>query len=401
VLPSYFTPSSGKSAFLAGLTTFSMPPRVLHIVESLDRGAVENWLVRMYCHAGDCAIPLDWTFYCELSAEGVLDDKVTRQGAKIVRSPVGVGRAFMFIRTLRKEIRNGGYDVIHCHEDIVSALYLVSSIGLGKIQRIVHVHNADEGMRSTHRSKAFLLRGLFRQICLFLADKIVGISNHTLDTFLNGRKRRPGRDIVHYYGIDPGPFLNCQAEPVKFRKELGLAEDSLIVLFAGRLVLEKNPQFVLDVLSEIRQLEPRVVGVFVGSGSEENRLKCYAAELDLDDRVRFLGWRNDVVEIMKCSDLFILPRPEQPLEGFGIAVVEAQLAGLPLLLSKGIPDDPLLPGNCSQRLSLAEPAEKWAQAACSLLDSEPPGPDEMAKILAESPMDMDRALGNLMALHRQ
>jgi len=282
---------------------------------------------------------------------------------------------------------------------MISALYLVASIGLGQTQRIVHVHNADEEVRTASRFKAPVFRGLFRRICLGLADKIVGISNHTLDTFLNGRKRRPGWDIVHYYGIDPGPFLNCQAEPVKFRKELGLAEDSLIVLFAGRLVPEKNPQFVLDVLSEIRQLEPRVVGVFAGSGSEENRLKCYAAELGLDDAVRFLGWRNDVPEIMRCSDLFILPRPEQPLEGFGIAVVEAQLAGLRLLLSKGIPDDPLLPGNCSQRLSLAEPAEKWAQAACSLLDAEPPGPDEVAKILAESPMDMDRALANLRAFH--
>jgi glycosyltransferase involved in cell wall biosynthesis len=229
----------------------------------------------------------------------------------------------------------------------------------------------------------------------------VGISNHTLDTFLNGRKRRPGRDVVHYYGIDPEPFRNCQVEPEAFRRELGLADDARILLFAGRLVPEKNPQFVLDVLNELRNFEPRAVGIFVGSGSETVALKNRVLELTLEESVRFLGWRDNVPEIMKCSDLFILPRPEEPMEGFGIAVVEAQLAGLRLLLSQGIPDDPLLTGSSSQRLSLAEPAEKWARAAYSLLKDKPLGSNEAAKKLAESSMDMDRALTNLLQLYRE
>jgi glycosyltransferase involved in cell wall biosynthesis len=355
----------------------------------------------MFCHACDGDGAVDWTFYCELSAPGALDNKVTQLGARIVRSPVAIGQTFKFIQALRKEIRNGGYDVIHCHHDVISALYLVATIGLRKPQRIVHVHNADEAVRTSSRWKGPLLRGLFRRICLGLADKIVGISNHTLDTFLNGRKRRPGRDVVHYYGIDPEPFRNCQVEPEAFRRELGLADDARILLFAGRLVPEKNPQFVLDVLNELRNFEPRAVGIFVGSGSETVALKNRVLELTLEESVRFLGWRDNVPEIMKCSDLFILPRPEEPMEGFGIAVVEAQLAGLRLLLSQGIPDDPLLTGSSSQRLSLAEPAEKWARAAYSLLKDKPLGSNEAAKKLAESSMDMDRALTNLLQLYRE
>jgi hypothetical protein len=103
---------------------------------------------------------------------------------------------------------------------------------------------------------------------------------------------------------------------------------------------------------------------------------------------------------MSCCDWFILPRPEKPMEGFGIAVVEAQLAGLRLLLSLGIADDPLLPGSCARRLSLAEPAAIWAQAACSQLGQPVPGRDQAAKALAGSPMDMDRALTGLLRLYQ-
>jgi hypothetical protein len=88
------------------------------------------------------------------------------------------------------------------------------------------------------------------------------------------------------------------------------------------------------------------------------------------------------------------------MEGFGLAVVEAQLAGLRLLLSLGIADDPLLPGSCARRLSLAEPASIWAQAAYSQLGEFVPSRDQAAKALANSPMDMDRALADLIQIYQ-
>jgi hypothetical protein len=76
--------------------------------------------------------------------------------------------------------------------------------------------------------------------------------------------------------------------------------------------------------------------------------------------VRLLGWRKDLPEIMGCSDWFILPYPEQPMEGFGLSVAEAQLAGLQMLLSRGIPDDPLLPSASFRRLPLSAGPKAWA-----------------------------------------
>ena len=375
------------------------PPAVLHIVETLDRGAVENWLVRMLRHARARGVELDWTFYCVLPAAGALDGEAIALGARVLHSPVPIGRKAAFFRALRKELVEERYDVLHCHHDIISAVYLAASVGLPVATRVVHVHNADENVPTHSRVKRVLLRGPMRRVCLAMADRIVGISNITLDTFLAGRARRPGRDIVHYYGIDPSVFVSVKEDRAGFRRALGFDEDARLLLFAGRMVPEKNPLIALDVLAEMRRLDPKVAGVFVGSGSLDEALAARAKELGLEPHFRALGWRNDVPEVMCQCDWFILPRPEQPMEGFGIAVVEAQLAGLRLLLSLGIADDPLLPTAVARRLPLAAGAEAWAKAAIELYRQPAPSRTEVLEALKQSPMDMDTALKKLRAIH--
>ncbi len=124
-----------------------------------------------------------------------------------------------------------------------------------------------------------------------------------------------------------------------------------------------------------------------------------ARELGIGNSVRLLGWRTDLPEIMGCSDWFILPHPEHPMEGFGLAVIEAQLAGLRLLLSMGITDDPILPIAVFRRLSLSTGPQEWAKAAIKLLDDPEPSRAEGLEALKQSPMDMDRALDALLEFH--
>jgi glycosyltransferase involved in cell wall biosynthesis len=373
-------------------------PKVIHIVENLDRGAVENWLCRMLAHAGARGQLVDWTFYCALGRSGAMDHQVKSLGAKIIHSPVPLGQPIAFIRALRAALQAGGYDVMHCHHDLVSAVYMVASANLPIRRRIVHVHNADEHLPTINTRKATLLREPMRRICL-AADKVVGISNHTLDTFIAGRPRRQGREIVHYYGVKPEPFQSTKGTRAEFRRSLGFAEDALVMLFGGRMAPEKNPEFAVDVLAALVTREPRAVGVFAGAGSLEQAVRIRSVQLGISDRLRITGWRSDLPELMSASDWFILPRPEAPMEGFGLAIVEAQLAGLRLLISHGVPNDPLLPTAVFRRLALAEGPDVWADNALALLGSNVPEKSEVFRCLATSPMNMDYALDDLMQLH--
>jgi glycosyltransferase involved in cell wall biosynthesis len=180
---------------------------------------------------------------------------------------------------------------------------------------------------------------------------------------------------------------------------LGLREDTPILLFAGRLVHEKNPIFTVDVLVELLRIEPDVVAVFAGTGALAPVILAKAREFGVESAVRFLGWRSDIPAVMKCCDWFILPRPEHPMEGFGIAVVEAQLAGLRMLLSKGIADDPLLPTAKFRRLALSDGPKAWAAAAVALRNGAAPSPAAAVEALKDSPMDMSRAFNALMELY--
>jgi glycosyltransferase involved in cell wall biosynthesis len=261
------------------------------------------------------------------------------------------------------------------------------------------VHNADEAVLTPGRLKQCFYREPMRQICLFIADRILGISNHTLETFLAGHARRPGRDSVHYYGVDAAPFENVVADRVRFRRQLGLSPDAFILLFGGRLVPEKNPVFVVDVLANLRCIDPRAVAVFAGAGSLEMEVLAQMRRLGMEGSVHLLGWRNDLPDVMNCSDCFILPHPDHPVEGFGVAIVEAQLAGLPMLLSRGILDDPLLPTACFRRLALSDGPMAWAKAAIDLLHHPAPSRAAALAALRASPMDMDQALAGLLRLH--
>jgi glycosyltransferase involved in cell wall biosynthesis len=353
----------------------------------------------MLGHAREKQVELDWTFYCILEQPGAMDEKAGALGARVIHSPIPLVKKAEFIRTLRSELRRGEYDVLHSHHDILSAVYLLAATGVSLRRRIVHVHNADESVPSGSRYKQQLFREPMRQACLLMADRIVGISNHTLDSFLAGRARRSGRDLVNYYGVDPTPFANVAADRLELRRRCDLPNDASILLFGGRLVPEKNPVFAVEVLASLRNMDSHAVAVFVGSGSQEQDVLKRARELGVADSVRLLGWRNDLPEIMSCSDWFILPHPEHPVEGFGLAVVEAQLAGLRLLLSRGILDDPLLPTASFRRLPLADGPTAWAKAALKLLQQ--PASSRAASIdaLKRSPMDMDRALEGLLKLH--
>jgi glycosyltransferase involved in cell wall biosynthesis len=372
---------------------------VLHVVEHLDRGAVETWLVRMLRHARAVGRAVDWTFYCALGRVGALEAEARALGAGVVHSPVPIGQKVAFVRALRGELLRGRYQVLHAHHDLVSAVYFAASLGLPLSRRVVHVHNADEDVLTPSRIKQRLYREPLRWICLAMADRVVGISGHTLDTFLARRSRRPGRDHVHYYGLSPERFERATGDRSGFRRQLGLADDARVILFAGRIVPEKNPLFAVDVLAELRRLDARAVAVFAGAGGLEQPVRDRARALGVADAVHLIGWRSDAAEVMAASDLFILPHREEAVEGFGLAIVEAQLAGLPLLLSLGVADDPLLPTARYRRLPLDAGPGAWAEAARALLAEPAPSRAAALAALAASPMEMTRALDGLLALH--
>ena len=380
------------------------PPRVFHVVESLDIGAVENWLLRMLRAGRSFGIDLDWTFYSVLSRPGRYDDIARELGATVINSPVELDDTWAFVRSMRRALRAGRYDVMHCHHDLTSAVYLAAGSGLGIRRKIVHVHNADMHVPTDNSRKAALLREPMRQLCLTLADRIVGISRHTLETFLHGRPPSPPRDVVLYYGIDTASFRAPRADRAALRRSIGLPNDARILLFVGRMVSYKNPMFVVDILARLAGDDPNVYAVFAGSGPLEDEVRSHARTAGVEDRVRVLGWRKDTVDLMQASDVFVFPRVEDGsevgIEGLGLVVVEAQAGGLRSLLSRGVPDDAIVLRDLCDALPLGAGSDAWAGALKAILARPRAEPESALEAIEHSAFSLEAGFRGLMALHR-
>ena len=373
--------------------------RVLHVVENLNNQAVETWLLRVLRGAGEDYPHVHWTFFCVLGKKGKLDETARSLGAEVIHSQYEIGDKVRFIRSLRKVMKEGNYDILHCHHDIMSAAYLIASAGLPFQKRIVHVHNTAMGLPTPSRVKTTLAREPMRQMCLRMTDLIVGISKDALESLIGAVEPDPAHHRVVHYAVDTARFAAAQVDGDGFRAQMGFSSDVKVLLFVGRIIDYKNPFFLLEMLEQITETSPAVVGVFAGTGKWEPELRAMVKQKGLENRVRLLGFRDDVHELMLASDLLVWPSLEEPKEGLGLGIVEAQAAGLPILMSRSVPEEAIVVPDLVQILPLSAGPKAWAETALKAL-REPhlPRSESLARVQASS-FSLKQGVANLMALY--
>jgi glycosyltransferase involved in cell wall biosynthesis len=362
--------------------------------------AVENWLFRIMRDSRERYPEFHWTFYSALGQPGRLDDDIRALGGEVLHSTVPIGHTRKFISELHNTIERGRYDVIHAHHDIVSAVYLLASARTPVRRRIVHVHNTSMELPTPSRVKKAIVWEPMRRVCLTMSDRIAGISRDALASMVRDSPAKPSRDVVVYYGIDTAKFRNPRKTREETRNSVGVSGDAPMILFAGRMTDYKNPRFVVDVLAEISREFPNAVAVFAGVGPETEPLRLYATDMGMGERIRLLGWRDDLPELMLAADLLLWPGREIPKEGLGLGIVEAQAAGLPIIMSRSVPEDAVVVDEIVSIVPLASGPEAWGREAVRRLRSEPSSrSDSLARIEA-SHFSLAAGTDNVMALYR-
>lgn len=373
--------------------------KVLHIIENFNGQAIERWLFQIMRHLNDVGEKPNWSFYATLGKAGTMDDTVKQLGGIIIYSPFPLRQRWQFLTALRKEIAAGEYDVLHCHHDVLSAVYLLASAGLPFKKRIVHVHNTSLGLPTSSPLKNYLLHEPMRQACLHWADNIVGVSGAALDAFMKGGRRKKVRDMVIHCGIDLAPFHRKPPGRAEFLQSLGLPANSKILLFVGRMIEYKNPCFVIDVLARASRLDPTICAVFAGTGPLEEVVREKAEQNSLENRVRIMGWQEDIPALMQSCDMLIWPGLEEPKEGLGLGIVEAQAAGLPVLMSLSVPEEAIVVPELVEVLSLAAGVDAWADRILAVLGRRPTNKEDALAKLEASSFSISRSSADIIALY--
>ncbi len=341
------------------------PIRVFHVVENLNGQAVETWLLRVLSASLEKYPHVRWSFFCVLGEEGKLDQLARSLGAEVIHSQYPIGDKVRFVRALRDIMTRGHYDILHCHHDVMSAAYLLAAQGLPFKKRIVHVHNTSLSLPTSSPLKAGLAREPMRQMCLRMADEIIGISREALESLVGTNNNSQSHRVIHY-AVDTERFSTVPLDR-GFRRGLDLAVDAKILLFAGRLNAYKNPCFVIDILEHLVKKRSDVVAIFAGTGNDEETLRKLAVAKDLENRVRLLGFRDDVPELMANSDVLVWPSLEDPMEGLGLGIVEAQAASLPVIMSRSVPTEAIVVQELVDVMPLSVGAAAWAERVSDII----------------------------------
>jgi glycosyltransferase involved in cell wall biosynthesis len=347
--------------------------RILHVITTLGVGGAEKHLqiltrgqvargheVRVAYLKGQGELTRDF------EAQGVGVVNLQGGGGALGRLPL-LGELLGARSSLRRLLRDWRPDVLHTHllkADAVGA----SAARAGGVRALVASKHNDE--RALLRLPVSLVHGLLsrrvaRTICL---------SDHVA-RFVEQHGRVPRARIRRiYYGVD-SDVLQPRRPRAAVRAELGLAPDAPVLVCVGRLAPQKDHPTLLAALA----LLPRdVVLLIVGGdpfGDGEARLKARAAELGVSDRVRFLGIRHDVPDLLGASDLFVLP---SLWEGLGLVFLEAMAVSLPTVatnvsaIPEVVPDGvggwlvpPGRPDELARAIAtaLADPAERARRGA--------------------------------------
>jgi len=216
---------------------------------------------------------------------------------------------------------NEQFDIVHAHDWMTYPAGAAVSTMSGK-PLIVHVHSTEFDRSGENVNQ--MIYDIERE-GLHTADRVIAVSYFTRNT------------IISRYGIS-GEKVEVVHNGVEGNGDWSLAEtgidkDEKIVLFLGRITMQKGPEYFLQAAKKVLEVMDNVKFVMAGAGDMMHRTVEMAAELGIGHKVLFTGFLcgEDVRKIYKMADLYVMPSVSEP---FGIAPLEALENDVPVIISK-------------------------------------------------------------------
>lgn len=230
------------------------------------------------------------------------------------------------------EILQKQYDIIEIHTSAWSDLTVEKIANENRIKKIIiHAHSTGCDKR---RAPEEIHNQVKAQITRKTATDFWACSR-TAGDWLFG-EHIPKEEIrIIPNSIETKKFEYNQMIRTELRKENGL-EACFVIGQVGRLAYPKNLEFSLRLIKEVKKLIPRTMLLVIGDGPDSSALKRLAKILEIEDNVRFLGKKSDVENWLQVMDVYIMP---SFFEGFPIALLEAQTAGLKCFCSDTISNE--------------------------------------------------------------
>ena len=259
------------------------------------------------------------------------------------------------------------YDIIHCHSPIGGLITrLAARKARKKGAKVFYTAHGFHFYQGAPK-KNWLLYYPVEKVCSYFTDVLITINQE--DYALAQKKMKAKKvEYVPGIGIDLNRFVSVVVDKVNKRKELGVPDDAVMLFSIGELNENKNHETVIRAIEGVEN----VYYVIAGKGELQEHLQGVIDELGLSDRVKLLGFRNDVGELCEVADIYVMPSFR---EGLSVALMEAMASGLPCVVSRirgntdlidnngGALFDPHSVSECSEAITklLSSPLRQFGQ----------------------------------------
>ncbi|MFH1612612.1 MAG: glycosyltransferase [bacterium] len=264
---------------------------------------------------------------CSLKKKGEIALELEKQGIKVISLNTfdkenfwAVLDSFRIIIKLVFICLKEKINIIHSHLFRANIFSRISGKLVG-IPVISSIHT----LQSEKKYKLYL-----EKISSFFVNKIIVVCQKIKDFMIEKAKINPNKIIVIYNGINLQEF-NIIVDKKKMYKELKIINEPYIITYVARLVLEKGHIFLFEAMKLILESYPNTILLIVGEGFLLNELKKITYKLEISKNVIFTGVKKNIPEILKITDIFVLPSLR---EGLSVSILEAMASSIPVIASK-------------------------------------------------------------------
>lgn len=234
------------------------------------------------------------------------------------------------IRQLKKIIYEEKYEMIHCHTPIAGAMTRIAAIKARKQFHTKVIYTA-HGFHFFHGAplKNWLIFYPVEKILSYKTDCLITINEE--DYNLAKKKFHANQtEFVYGVGIDKNKFdfEMTKEERDQLRDSLGIKKDDFVMIIVGELNKNKNQIMVIEAMKSIVKQNDKIKLLLAGTGKLENYYKEKVKEYKLEDKIIFTGYRRDIPQLLKISDLLLSLSKR---EGLPLNVMEALICRLPII----------------------------------------------------------------------
>lgn len=304
--------------------------KIAQVVGNAKTGGVISCVMNFYRHIDRDKFQFDFYTY----GPSPFDEEIKNLGGRVFYIP-NVLRYFKSIKAMKKLFKENCYDIVHAHLTSLSFVPLKAAKKAGVKIRICHAHS------TSHKSeKVWIVKNTLKHFSKIYATNLAGCSRYACN-WLYGKKSGANAFVLHN-AIDLTRFVRNDEKSMQLKNRYGF-EGKKVVGHIGRLEFQKNPLFLIDVFNETAKLTPDVVFVMVGGGSMADKVKRKINKLGLSKKVFIFNETKHVEDYYALFDVFVLP---SKFEGLPLVAIEAQMMGVPCLLSDKITRETDISGNC-------------------------------------------------------